>query len=99
MKKLVIILLVAISFLSCTKTEDYSKENVALVEAYIKSVESLNSEAMGNLLADNYIGFGPTYNSSIGKEDAIKNWKETSKNLYKSIKYTKNRNMAVSVPD
>jgi len=99
MKKIAIILLVASSLLSCTKTEDHSKKNVALVEAYIKSVESLDSDAMDNLLADDYIGYGPTYNSSIGKEDAINNWKETSKNLYKSIKYSKNRNIAVSIPD
>ena len=99
MKKLITILLVATLLSSCTKTEDHSKENVALVEAYIKSVESLDSDAMDNLLSDDYIGYGPTYNSSIGKEDAINNWKETSKNLYKSIKYSKNRNIAVTIPD
>jgi len=99
MKKLVIILLVATSFLSCTKTEDNSKENVALVEAYIKSVESLDSNAMDNILADDYMGYGPSFGQSTNKENAIANWKSTSADLYKSISYAKNRNIAVSIPD
>jgi len=99
MKNIAIILIIATTLISCKQKEDHSKENIELIEAYIKSVENLNSDAMDTILADDYIGYGPTYNSSIGKEDAINNWKETSKNLYKSIKYSKNRNIAVSIPD
>jgi hypothetical protein len=99
MKKTILTLLVIITFLGCSKIIDNSKENIALVEQYIKAVENLDSETMGALLADDYIGYGPSYGASINKENAIKNWKESSANLYKSIKYTKSRNIAVSIPD
>ena len=98
MKKTLLLLLLVIS-VSCTKTTDNSKENIALVEKYIQSVENLDSEAMGMLLDEDYIGYGPSYGVSIDKENAIANWKDNSTNLYKSIKYTKSRNIAVSIPD
>ena len=84
---------------SCSKTEDHSEKNIALVEQYIQAVEDLNSDGMDNLLADNYMGYGPSYNNEINKEDVIKNWKEYSTTLYKSIDYSKSRNIAVSIPD
>ena len=99
MKKTLLILLVVATFSGCSKTTDNSKENVALVEKYIQSVENLDSEGMAMLLDNDYIGYGPSYGHSIDKENAIANWKDNSANLYKSIKYTKSRNIAVSIPD
>ena len=99
MKNILATILLAVLSISCAKTTDNSKENIAIVEQYIQAVEDLNSDGMDNLLADDYMGYGPSYNNEINKEDAIKNWKNFSTTLYKSIKYTKNRNIAVSIPD
>ncbi len=99
MKRIALILFVATAFVSCTQKEDNTKENIALIEKYIQSVENLDSEAMDNILADDYIGYGPSFNQSTNKENAIANWKSASEDLYKSISYDKNRNIAVSIPD
>jgi len=99
MKKTILILLIVTTFLSCVKSIDNSEKNIALVEQYIQAVEELNSARMGNLLAEDYIGYGPSHDNEINKEDAINNWKNFSTTLYKSIKYTKNRNIAVTIPD
>lgn len=99
MKKTLLLLLLLAVTVSCTTVDKNSESNIALVEKYIQAVENLDSEAMGMLLDDDYIGYGPSYGHSIDKENAINNWKESSANLYKSIKYTKSRNIAVSIPD
>lgn len=67
MKKTIVFLLVVTTFLSCTKTNETSKENIALVEQYIQAVENLNSDGMDNLLADNYMGYGPSHNNKINQ--------------------------------
>ncbi len=99
MKKLIFVMVIVSVMISCTKTEDNSEKNIAIVEQYIQAVEDLNSEGMDTLLDEDYIGYGPNYGSSINKEDALKNWKEFSTNLYKSIDYNKSRNIAVTIPD
>ncbi len=99
MKKIILIFLLVTVLIGCSSSVDNSEKNIALVEKYIKAVESLDSEGMDNFLADEYMGYGPSHDNEINKEDAIKNWKEFSTNLYKNIKYTKNRNIAVTIPD
>ena len=58
-----------------------------------------NAAAMDSLLADNYMGYGPSVNDSVNKADAIKNWKYNAENLYESIKYTRHQNLAVTVKE
>ena len=52
---------------------------------------------MESILADNYIGHGPSVNDSIGKTQTLKNWKNNIETLYESIDYNKSRNIAVIV--
>jgi len=99
MKKSVLTLLALIFIVSCNKVDKNSEKNIAIVEQYINAVENLDSEGMDDLLANDYIGYGPSHNNEINKEDAIKNWKDISSTLYKSIKYNTSRNIAVSIPD
>jgi len=99
MKKSAFILLALVFIFGCSSVDKNSEQNISLVEQYIDAVENLNSEGMDNLLANNYIGYGPSHNNEINKEDAIKNWKEISTTLYKSIKYNTSRNIAVTIPD
>jgi len=99
MKKLIVIILMGTVLMGCSTSVNNSEKNIALVEKYIKAVENLDSEGMDKFLAEDYMGYGPSHDNEINKEDAIKNWKESSENLYKSIKYTKSRNIAVTIPD
>jgi len=99
MKKLILLIVILSVITSCKKSEDNSEKNIAIVEQYIQAVENLNTEGMDKILAEDYIGYGPNYGSTINKEDALKNWKNFSTNLYKSIDYEKSRNIAVSITE
>ena len=97
MKKAILIL-IPILF-GCSKVDHKADSNIALIEEYINVVENLDSEGMDVFLADDYIGYGPSFDNTIGKEDVISNWKEFTTDLYKSIEYTKSRNIAVTIED
>jgi limonene-1,2-epoxide hydrolase len=83
---------------ACTDpNEARNKENIAIVEQYLKAVESENPEMMGSLLADNYKGYGPSLNDSTTKADALANWTSNCESLYESIKYSKFQTAAVII--
>ena len=65
----------------------------------MQAVENLDFESMDNFLDDNYLGMGPSYGDSIGKSDAIENWKWSVENLYEKIKYDRSRFAAVTIPE
>jgi hypothetical protein len=96
MKKLIIIALIA-TFYSCSNNDAKVAENTALVEKYIQAVENLDYEAMNDLIADDYMGYGPSFNDSIGKDMAIESFKQNAESLYKSIDYSKSRNIGVVI--
>jgi hypothetical protein len=54
---------------------------------------------MDSLLADNYMGYGPSVGDSINKADALANWKYNAANLYESYEYTRSQSIAVSVKE
>jgi hypothetical protein len=83
---------------SCTPN-DSSKENVALIQNYIKAVENLDYDAMDEILDDNYLGIGPSRNDSVYKDQAISNWKNNVEHLYEKISYTKSKNIAVKTSE
>jgi ketosteroid isomerase-like protein len=97
MKQLILLLAVSVSFFSCTPSTDKTKsDNLALAKRYVEAVETDNYAAMDSLLADNYMGYGPSVGDSTNKADALKNWKYNAENLYESIKYTRYQNIAVT---
>jgi len=96
MKKFIIIFALIPLLFGCS-TKDRSAQNIALVEKYIQSVENLDYQLMGSLLSEDYYGYGPSYGDSIGKEDAIINWRYNVENLYKSVDYSKSRNAAITI--
>ena len=85
--------------ISCTVQNNQSDENVALIEKYVKAVQNLEYDMMENVLDDNYMGYGPSFNDSINKESAIANWKASVNNLYESITYNQSRTLAQHVPE
>ena len=96
MKKIILLFLFVITLISCT-TNNNNQKNTALVEKYVQAVEDLDFNTMESMLADNYMGHGPSVNDSIGKDQTLKNWKNNIENLYESIDYNKSRNIAVTV--
>jgi hypothetical protein len=75
------------------------EQNIAVVEQYIYAVENLQFDVMESLLADNYMGLGPSYGDTIYKEQAISSWQHNVKNLYESIKYDRIQNAAVYIKE
>lgn len=98
MKKIILpLVLMTLVMYACSSVSDHSEENIALVEKYIKAVEDLDHDAMENMLDDNYLGLGPSFGDSIGKAQAVINWKNNVDNLYEKIAYTRSRNAAVVI--
>jgi limonene-1,2-epoxide hydrolase len=100
MKQLILFAIACIVLSSCTSSaEKKEKANLAVAQRYMEAVESNNVMAMDSLLADNYMGYGPSVTDSINKEGAILNWKYLVENLYESVHYTRHKELAVSVTE
>jgi len=100
MKLLIILSTISIALFACTSTADKNESlNLAIAKKYMQAVETKNVATMDSLLADNYIGYGPSVGDSTNKTDAISSWKYNSENLYESIKYTRHKEIAVTVKE
>jgi len=97
MKKLALSLLLLPFLMGCSSQGDHSEENLALIEKYVQAVENLDHNTMESLLDENYLGLGPSYGDSIGKVQAVENWKMNVDNLYEKIDYTRSRNAAIII--
>jgi hypothetical protein len=98
MRKLFFALIALPLLFSCNSSET-NDVNIKLIEDYVSAVENLDYKSMEDLLSKDYLGLGPSFGDSIGKEQAIANWKFYSQNLYKKIHYNKSRNATVIVSD
>jgi limonene-1,2-epoxide hydrolase len=100
MKQLIVLITVSAVLYSCTSdTGNKGNENLAIATKYMEAVESNNTATMDSLLADSYMGYGPSVGDSTNKADALANWKFNAENLYESIKYTRHQNMAITVKE
>ena len=100
MKNLILFISISISLAACTSSiEKRNQDNIELVKSYVRSVENLDFNAMEKFLDDNYLGMGPSYGDSIGKAEAIENWKSNVTNLYEKIHYTRSKYASVTIPD
>jgi len=97
MKSIIIFLLTSIFFIGCNNIQKNAERNVLLIEKYVQAVETVNYDLMSSLLDDNYIGLGPSFNDSIGKVEALANWKANMEKLYDKIEYQKSRNISIGI--
>ena len=98
--KQLILFIASISLLSCMSSDNKKEgENLAIANKFMEAVQTKNAAIMDSLLADNYMGYGPSVGDSTNKEDALKNWKYNAENLYESIQYTRYKNLAVTVTE
>ncbi|MDT0553086.1 nuclear transport factor 2 family protein [Urechidicola vernalis] len=93
MKKYLIIFTFTLFLMSCSNSDN----GLEIVEKYIHSVENNDAKTMETLLADKYIGYGPSFGDSITKPLALKNWEASMGDIYESIEYKKSRNALVEV--
>ena len=100
MKQFIFLLAISGSLFSCTSSTDKQAiESLAIAKKYEEAVETNNIPAMDSLLADNYMGYGPSVGDSINKAGALESWKYNAENLYESIRYTRHQNIAVTVKE
>lgn len=97
MKNIILALLVMTIMVGCSNSNENAENNIALIEKYIQAVEDLDFTAMETILSDDYVGLGPSINDSIGKRDAVDNWKQNVENLYESISYNRSRVLAITI--
>lgn len=95
--KNLLFLIFPFAIFGCTSVNDHTAENIALIENYIAAVENLDHDAMASLLAEDYLGLGPSYGDSIRKPQAVENWKVNVDNLYEKLEYTRSRNAAITI--
>ena len=96
------LLCLSILIAACSSTSDQQKiekENIAVIEKYIQAVQAKDTQTMMDLLADNYVGYGPSFSDSTDKEQAIANWKDVAENLYDKIEYIRTVNIAEEVTE
>jgi ketosteroid isomerase-like protein len=78
---------------------DNSQANVALVEQYLQAVDNNDYELMASLLADDYLGLGPSIDDSTNKEQALANWKWNSENLYEEVDFERTQTFATTIEE
>ncbi|MGZ3940612.1 MAG: nuclear transport factor 2 family protein [Flavisolibacter sp.] len=98
MRQLILVAAISMAIISCKSSDDNKqKAHMAIAAKYMEAVETGNTNAMDSLLSDDYMGYGPSVNDSTNKTDAINNWKYNVNNVYESIKYTRHKELAVTV--
>jgi ketosteroid isomerase-like protein len=98
MKQLIFFAATIILLLSCSSSADKTKaNNLALARKFMNAVEAKDVKTMDSLLAENYIGFGPSVGDSVNKKEALEGFRYNSENLYESFKYNRFQNIAVTV--
>lgn len=95
------LLILSMFIAACSGNEQgkIEKENIAVIEKYIQAVQAKDTQTMTDLLADNYVGYGPSISDSTNKEQAIASWKDLAENLYEKIEYTRAVNIAAKIVD
>jgi ketosteroid isomerase-like protein len=99
MKYILLLSLVVIGVACSGANDELAKENIAVIEKYIKAVQDKDTQTMSDLLSDDYVGYGPSFSDSTNKVQAISNWKDVAENLYDKIEYTRTVNIAATVKD
>ena len=100
MRSLIACIAISFTLFSCDSgAGEKEKENLAIAKKYMDAVEQKDVATMDSLLAENYMGYGPSVQDSINKQGALENFKINAENLYESFEYSRHKELAVSVPD
>jgi ketosteroid isomerase-like protein len=74
-----------------------SAENLALVNKFFTAVVNHDTAAMSALMADNYMGYGPSIGDSAGKHEYLGNWKYNFDHYFATINYIHSQSIATTI--
>lgn len=97
-KKLTLIsaFILALIFSACNVTDKQAQGNLELVEKFQQAITNHNVEVIKDILADNYVGYGPSIGDSMKKDDAILNWDYNMQHLYERLEFKRIENIAIT---
>lgn len=84
---------------ACTQSNDSGEASIAVVKKYLEAVDNKDYDLMASLLADEYLGLGPSLDDSTSKELALESWKWNNENLYESVTYDRTQLFASSIKE
>ena len=84
---------------ACTQSNDSGEASIAVVKKYLEAVDNKDYDLMASLLADEYLGLGPSLDDSTNKELALASWKWNNENLYESVEYDRTQLFASSIKE
>lgn len=88
--------ILALIISACNLTDKQAQENLKLIEKYQQAITSHDVEVIKDILADNYVGYGPSIGDSMKKDDAILNWDYNMQHLYERLEFKQIENIAIS---
>jgi ketosteroid isomerase-like protein len=97
--RVLLILFGLIGLFTACNQPDHHEENVALIKKYLEAVDNNDYELMEELLADDYLGLGPSIDDTTNKELALANWKWNSENLYQDVSYQRTETFGATIKD
>ena len=83
----------------CNQTADNSAANIAVVHKYLEAVDNNDYQLMESLLADDYLGLGPSMDDSTNKEMALASWKWNVENLYEEVEYDRTQTFSSTITE
>ena len=84
---------------ACQQPADNNAASIAIVEKYLAAVDNNDYETMESLLADDYLGLGPSIDDSTNKELALASWKYNSENVYEEVEYDRTQTFATTIAE
>ncbi|MCY1719973.1 nuclear transport factor 2 family protein [Prolixibacteraceae bacterium Z1-6] len=98
MRKLnyILIILFCVVIISCTNQNQSNHENLEIVETFQKAFEDHDINAIKSVLADDYVGYGPSLSDSINKDDALLIWEHNLDFMYEKVAMNVEETVGVS---
>jgi len=90
MKKAIypIVLFIVVILISCSTDPTINEnKNIVMIEKFEQALRTVDSETLGSLLSDTYVGYGPSIKDSLGKDDFLLNWKYNMEYLYEKLEF------------
>lgn len=88
-----------IGMLAACSPPNNHQANIEIVQKYLEAVDNNDYQLMESLLADDYVGLGPSIDDSTNKEMALANWKWNSDSLYEDVKYERTQTFASTIAE
>lgn len=88
---------ILVLFLSaCNNSQNAAEENIRIVEKYQEALKNHDVEGLKALLAEDYVGYGPSIGDSMKRDDAISNWDYNMQHLFKKLEFKRAENIALT---